>query len=169
MTRLTTVRPILRPPTEGDAAGFIGFFASPRASVIGGPCAEHIAWPHFAAIAGHWALRRFGLFILEDKATGDAIGHAGAHQPGGYPEPEIAWTLWTDQAEARGLAQEACRTILAYTFGPMGWRTAVSFIRPGNTRSRALAKRLGATLDPTAARRDWAALDVFRHSAGGRP
>lgn len=41
------------------------------------------AWRTLAVFIGHWALRGYGLFAVEDKATGAFIGRVGAWQPEG--------------------------------------------------------------------------------------
>jgi RimJ/RimL family protein N-acetyltransferase len=99
-------------------------------------------------LTGHWVHRGFGMFILAERSAPDTpLGMAGPWFPESWPEPEIAWSLWTPAAEGRGLAHEAAGAALAYAFGTLGWTTAVSYIHPGNARSIALAERLGARRD----------------------
>jgi RimJ/RimL family protein N-acetyltransferase len=89
--------------------------------------------------------------------------------PEGWPEQEIGWSLWSAEAEGRGFALEAAQAARGYAYGDLGWPTAVSYIRPENRRSIALAQRLGAVLDPDAATPDDSDDLVYRHPApGGR-
>ena len=64
--------------------------------------------------------------------------------------------------EGKGYATEAGRAARAYAYGTLGWKTAVSYVDPGNHRSAAVARRLGCREDPEAARPDPADI-VFRH------
>lgn len=165
---LTTERLTIRAPQAGDEAGLIPFAMSDRAKWIGGgeDCDLGKAWRIFAIIAGHWVARGFGTFIFCDKATGRPIGSAGPWFPGNWPEEELGWTVWDTADEGQGLAYEAMQAIRAHAFSHLGWKTAVSYIAQGNTRSRALAERLGCSLDESAPAPDtdtptW----VFRHPA----
>jgi RimJ/RimL family protein N-acetyltransferase len=123
------------------------------------------AWRFFGHQVGHWALRGYGSFALEPKAGGPAVGLILAWQPEGHPEREVGWVIFTDQAEGCGYAREGAQAVLAHVFGTLGWDTAVSYIDPGNARSIALAKRLGAHLDPDATPPDEDPVVIFRHSA----
>src|SRR5690606_35514779 len=119
------------------------FFASPRSAFVGGPQSRAESWRSFAAYAGHWSLRGYGPFAVEEKATGIYCGRTGPYFPEGWPEPELAWTLM-DHAEGRGIAAEAARAARLWAYRSLGWTTAVSVIARGNVRSAALAERLGA-------------------------
>ena len=77
--------------------------------------------------------------------------------------PEIGWTIWSTEAEGKGIAAEAARAAIDFAFRDLGWPTAVSYIAPGNERSIALAKRLGAVQDTTAPRPGDGSALVFRH------
>jgi RimJ/RimL family protein N-acetyltransferase len=100
------------------------------------------AWRQMAMFVGHWQLRGFGVWAVEERATHALVGRVGLHFPEGWPDREIAWTLarpyW-----GRGLALEAARAALAHAFGPLGWNRAISLIDPDNRRSIRLAERLG--------------------------
>jgi RimJ/RimL family protein N-acetyltransferase len=168
---LETARFRLRAPHAGDAAAWAAFFTSHRARFIGGGAeeTEGRAWRAFAGMVGHWALRGFGTFVIEDRASGAPLGATGPWYPGDWPEREIGWTLWSAEAEGRGVMAEAVPPVLDHAFGPLGWDTAVSYIDPANARSIALAERLGARLDPAARTpRDEGGL-VYRHARPGAP
>ena len=84
--------------------------------------------------------------------------------PATLPETELGWIL-LDTFEGRGIACEAATLALAYTRDTIRPASLVSYIDAHNTRSIALAKRLGATLDATADRWDDADV-VYRHNVG---
>ena len=150
MTTITTDRLILRPPAPSDEDAFLAYTGSPRYARERGETPLHQQWGYFAGLLGHWAVRGFGRFVVQRRDTGKLIGHLGPLFPAGWPEREIAWHLWSDDAEGQGFAFEGARAALRHAYQTLGWDTAVSYIATGNTRSRALAERLGAVIDPAA-------------------
>ncbi|MGV6849736.1 MAG: GNAT family N-acetyltransferase [Marinibacterium sp.] len=163
---LETDRLILRAPEAQDWEPCAAFLSHDRAQYVGGPLTRDKAWRSMGHIAGHWVLRGYGLFVITDKATGAALGVAGPYFPEGWAEHELGWSLWPAHAEGRGIAFEAVTAARAYAFTTLRWTTAVSYIDPNNTRSIALAERLGARLDPDAAlpgRPEWLGTLVYRH------
>jgi RimJ/RimL family protein N-acetyltransferase len=161
--RLETARLILRPPCAADAETEIAFLGSDRAAGIGGPFHRMQAFRSVAGLIGHWALRGYGFFALEEKATGRYVGRVGPWFPEGWPEPEIGWSV-VGEAEGKGYAHEAALAARAWVYGTLGWRTAVSLVSPDNDRSAALARRMGCEKDGTWTHPldGWQA-DVWRH------
>lgn len=168
---LETDRLRLRAPKLEDHAPFASFLSSPRAAFVGGPLTDPMVLSRvFGHAAGMWLLRGFGTFIFERKSDGVAIGHGGPWQPMPWPEPELGWCIWRDDDEGEGYVTEAMTTIHRWVFEHLGWTTAVSYIDTDNHRSAAVAKRLGAVLDPGAPcppGEDPDGLNVYRHSRGG--
>lgn len=160
--RLETERLILRAHREADIASEVDFYASPRAEFVGGPLAAEQVWRMVAAFLGHWALRGYGFWAIEDKETRAYLGRAGLWYPAGWPEREIGWTLM-ESAEGRGIAREAALAARRYAYDVLGWTTAISMTVRGNTRSAALAKRLGAVLDGSFMHDRFGACDIYRH------
>ena len=80
--------------------------------------------------------------------TGDdmCIGIVGPKRPPHWPEGELTWIVF-GSAEGKGIASEAARAARDDAYARLGWDTAVSYIEDGNTRSIALAERLGCTCD----------------------
>ncbi len=161
--RLETPRLILRAPQLADFDAYAAYQASDRSRFTGGPLERNLAWRAFGHVAGHWLLRGYGVFVLQDKATGRAIGTAGPWFPEGWPEPEIAWTLW--DSEGRGLAAEAALAARDWAYESLGWHSAISMILDGNTRSEALAARLGCTREGGFTHAQFGATSVWRHPA----
>lgn len=148
---LHTARLTLRAPQNRDWEPFAAFLTGDRAVFVGGPVTRERAWRAFGHFVGHWVLRGYGTFILTEKDSDLAIGMAGHWFPEDWPEQEIGWTVYSEAYQGKGYAFEAARAVRDHAFGALGWKTAVSYIDPANTRSIALAERLGARLDPTAA------------------
>lgn len=104
------------------------------------------AWRNMALIVGHWQLRGFGMWAVEERGTGLLTGRVGCWQPEGWPGLEIGWTLrrgfW-----GRGYATEAALTALEYAFTRLGQSRVISLIRPENSPSIAVALRLGMRME----------------------
>src|SRR4051794_22028116 len=100
--------------------------------------------------AAHWATHGFGLWAVE---RGDeTVGFTGLAHPMWFPdyagEVEIGWRLHPG-AWGHGYATEAARGALAAS-AHLELERVVSIIDPANTRSVAVATRLGMTLESTA-------------------
>ncbi len=67
---LETERLRLRAPHLDDWPAMCEFFASDRAKFVGGPMTAEQTWRGLATETGHWALRGYGRWALEEKATG---------------------------------------------------------------------------------------------------
>jgi ribosomal-protein-alanine N-acetyltransferase len=78
---LDTPRLTLRGWRLADFEPFAALYASDRSALIGGPVAREKAWRTMAMLAGEWLLRGYGMWALEDTATGGWIGHAGFFHP----------------------------------------------------------------------------------------
>ncbi len=163
--RLETARLILRGMRPDDFEPFAAYSASDRAKGTGGPIDRALAWRAFCGMTGHWVHRGYGFFVIEEKATGKPIGHAGPWFPEGWPEREIGWAIWNADAEGKGFAHEAALAGRAYAYDGLGWDTAISLILDGNDRSAALAKRLGCTRDGTYTHPQYGATSIWRHPA----
>ncbi len=159
---LETERLILRGLTEADIGAEERYWTSDRSHFTGGPKAPHEVWRIVATMIGHWSLRGYGFWAVEEKATGLYCGRVGAWHPGEWPEAEIGWTLMPE-AEGRGIAHEAALAARAHCYGPLGWTTAISTIDSGNTRSKALAARLGAKYERMHAFPQGFELEIWRH------
>ncbi len=144
---LETERLRLRSFREADLGLFAEFCASNSMTrFIGGVSDRAGTWRRIAVYLGHWALRGYGHWAIEDKASGRFVGYTGLWNPEGWPEPEVIWGLHAD-AHGRGYATEAARRAREYAYSELGWRTAVSFIASENLPSQRVAQRLGATYE----------------------
>lgn len=161
---LTTERLTMRAPLASDLAAYTAFCTSPRSVGVGGPYSEADSFHRLCSLVGHWQIRGYGRWMLADRGTDEPLGVVGLMFPVGWPEPEIAWSLF-DAGEGRGLAQEAALAARAYAYDTLGWTTVISCVMPTNTRSIALAKRMGATFDYTHAHPEYGDLHVWRHPA----
>jgi len=156
-----TGRLILRGPRETDFEPFAAFSASQRAKWVGGPYSRARGSGGFLNVYGHWALRGYGMWMLEHKDTGQTAGRVGMIYNDGWEEPELGWHNF-DGFEGQGLAFEAAKAARSHAAQQQNLDEVISYIGPADTRSIALAGRLGAIHE-----RDGVLLDhnvhVYRH------
>lgn len=146
---LHTERLTLRPHVMADFEPLCAVFESERARFMGGPFSRREAWTMFAADVGSWDLQGMGGWGIETK-EGSFLGQVALAQPVHFPEPEIGWML-VPEAEGKGFALEAAEAALGWARSDLRPATLVSYIHIDNARSIALARHLGADLDPDAA------------------
>ena len=102
-------------------------------------------------IEAGFAERGWGLWALEERASGRFLGFTGL-SPVGFDAPfapavEIGWRL-AREAWGSGFATEAGLAAAACAFGELGLTQLVSFTVPDNVRSRAVMERLRFVHDP---------------------
>jgi RimJ/RimL family protein N-acetyltransferase len=145
---LQTERLTLRMPKLSDFDAWASFFASPRSVHEGGPLDRPAAWKHWAADVALWALKGYGPFGVDDRATGAHLGEVGIYHGEGYPAPELGWFV-VPGAEGKGIALEAAGAVLSWVRATFDWPHITNIIEPANARSIALGLRLGGVIDPT--------------------
>lgn len=162
---LETERLRLRAPTVADWPVLADFYASPRAKFVGGPMTKEQVWRTLAVEIGHWPMRGFGRFAIEEKATGAFVGLCGPWRPEDFPELEIGWDLMNGY-EGRGYATEAALAARAFVYGDLGVATPViSLIAPANEGSKGVAGRLGAAFEKMFRHEVFGEVEIWRHPA----
>jgi RimJ/RimL family protein N-acetyltransferase len=152
----------LRAWREGDLEPYAHFCANPAtARFLGGVCGREDAWRRLAAFLGHWVLRGYGNWAIEEKTTGRWIGYSGLWQPEGWPEAEVMWGLAADR-QGQGYATEAGRCAREFAYRELGWSTLVSYIAPANAPSQQVAARLSAVHERDLVLRG-AEVGLYRH------
>lgn len=141
---LTTARLTLRGPAKSDLPAFTAWATrSARMVHVGGPTSARDAWRGFLAGIGHWNWHGYGFFTVVERASGIAAGRVGIINHIEWPQPELAWHMF-DGFEGRSMAFEAACAVRAWAGQTLGLEPLISLIAPSNTRSLALATRLGA-------------------------
>ena len=161
---ITTERLRLRPHRMSDLEAIRAFYKSDRSCYVDAPQSETHLWYGFSSEVGSWALCGQGAWAI-DTQDGQFIGQVSIAQPPHFPELELGWILF-DGHEGHGYAHEAAKAARDYAFVVLDAPTLVSYIDKHNARSIALAKRLGAVLDPDAEVYDEVDV-VYRHQPGG--
>ncbi len=145
---IETERLILRPfDPQRDFDGWAQALADENTVryLNGTPMSRADAWRNMAMVLGHWQIRGYGFFSLEDRETGEWVGRVGPWNPEGWPQPEVGWTISPDHLR-KGYAAEAGRASIDYAFKTLGWKQVVHVILEGNVGSIAVAEKLGSTL-----------------------
>ena len=144
--RLETARLILRGFTPADVEPYVRMLADPEVARFlrdGQPLHRVDAWRQLAMLIGHWELRGFGLWAVEERASGRLIGRIGCHEPEGWPGFELGYALARD-AWGQGYAREGAAAALAFARRELGRDAIISLIRPANSASIAVAEHFGA-------------------------
>jgi RimJ/RimL family protein N-acetyltransferase len=149
MVTLETDRLILRRFREEDFEQYARFCADPEVTRFlgeGRPLDRWEAWRSMAMILGHWQLRGYGPWAVEERQTGSFIGRIGFFNPEGWPGFELGWVLGRE-FWGKGYASEGARRALDYAFTEMGRDYVISLIHPDNSASIKVAERLGETVE----------------------
>jgi RimJ/RimL family protein N-acetyltransferase len=150
--RLETGRLVLQRWREQDRAAFASIWADPDVwrsigpGVTGAPFDTGYAEARFEHHLRHWDQHGFGLWLAQESGSGEVAGWVGPSHPTYVPElaeaVEIGWTLrrpfW-----GRGIATEGAAAALQTAFAHLELDEVISLINPGNSRSSAVAERLG--------------------------
>ncbi|MBU3028676.1 GNAT family N-acetyltransferase [Paracoccus marinaquae] len=160
---LETGRLRLREPRLDDWDAVRAFGLSERSRYIGGPFEEWQIWTSLLAPIGHWAVRGYGFWTVEEKATGRVTGRLGVINHIDWPEPELGWQIY-EGFEGKGMAYEAAMAARAHAATAMGLGPLISQIHPDNIRSRRLAERMGAVIEREGEVRGTPCL-IYRHPA----
>lgn len=146
--RLETERLLLRMWRESDFEAYARICADPEVMrhLGGKPYSRLEAWRHMAYLVGHWQLRGYGHWAVEEKASGELIGRLGFFNPEGWPGFEIGWTLGR-ASWGKGYATEGARRALTYAFEEMNREHVISLIHRENSGSIKVAERLGEEIE----------------------
>jgi len=144
---LRTTRLLLRQFREDDLDAYAAMCADPEVmrylSADGDVLTREDAWRQMAMLLGHWQLRGFGMWAVEELRTGRLVGRVGLHYPESWPDRELGWAL-SRPFWGRGLATEAARAAAEHAFRDLGWTHLVHLMLPDNSRPIKVAERLGS-------------------------
>lgn len=97
-----------------------------------------------AVTARNYARRGYGMFALEDRATGQVVGFTGLVHPGDQPEAEVTVALaraWW----GRGLATEAVRHLLETAASRYGLTHVIATVAAAHSASQRVCAKAGLT------------------------
>lgn len=143
---LKTERLLLRPFTQDDLEPFAAILADPEvisgATYTGKPMTRAQAWNWICLMLGHWHLRGFGIWAVEEQGSGRFIGRIGLQLLEGYEDIELAWML-ARSAWGNGFGTEGVQAAVHYAFSVLELPQISAVIKIDNLPSLKLAERLG--------------------------
>jgi RimJ/RimL family protein N-acetyltransferase len=146
---LRSERLLMRAPRFEDYERWVEMLGDPEVGAgLGKPdgLTPHDAWIDLSVLTGHWALRGFGHWVLEELDGGAVVGRAGLYYPPDWPGLEVGWTVAREHW-GKGYAAEAGRTACEWGHEQLGVRHIHSLIHPDNAQSVRVAEKLGETLE----------------------
>jgi RimJ/RimL family protein N-acetyltransferase len=142
---LETERLKLRQFVESDLDALAQMCSDPetmRYIGLGTTLSRADAWRSMAMFLGHWQLRGYGMWAVENKRTGAFLGRIGLHNPEGWPVLEVGWLI--DRAHwGQGLATEGGQAAISFAFDRLRLERISSVIHPQNAASLRVAEKLG--------------------------
>jgi len=115
---------------------------------VGGAYDRQENWSRMLRYVGHWVAFGYGLFAVEEKATGRYVGNVGlARFERGLgedfdPFPEGAWMI-AEWATGLGYASEGMAAAMAWQERTFGRSRFVCIVDPVNDASLRVAAKLG--------------------------
>lgn len=146
--RLETERLVLRMFVEDDWRALHEHYSDAECTrfTFRRALTEAATWRALASMAGHWQLRGYGPYALEEKSTKAVLGTVGLWYPVEWPEPEIKWAL-ARRHWGNGYASEAVRAVQQMARECVPDLSLISLIDSRNAASIKLALTVGAALE----------------------
>jgi RimJ/RimL family protein N-acetyltransferase len=154
---IRTDRLTLRPFFSRDLDPFVEIVADPAviqyATYNGDPVPRAQAWNWLCLMLGHWHLREFGIWAVEENRTGELIGRIGLQYLEWFDDVELVWML-KKSAWRKGFGSEGARAAIRYGFETLGIPRLSAVIHTGNLPSIKLAEALGMHFERKIERQD---------------
>ncbi|MCC7360330.1 MAG: GNAT family N-acetyltransferase [Anaerolineales bacterium] len=143
---LETERLALRQLTEADAAFMLALLNDPAfVRFIGDRGVRTLDEARGYLASGtvaSYARNGFGLYLVERKPEGTAVGICGLVKRDGLDDVDLGYAF-LPAFRGRGYALEAAAAVLAHARQALGLKRIVAVVSPGNERSIRLLERLG--------------------------
>lgn len=145
---IETERLLLRPFTQDDLDPFAAILADPEvirgSSYSGKPMTRSQAWNWLCMMLGHWYLRGFGIWAVEEKRSGKFIGRIGLQLLEWLDDVELVWML-ARSTWGNGYATEGVNAVVRFAFESLDLPEVSAVIKLDNLPSLKLAERVGMT------------------------
>lgn len=150
---LETERLILRGHRLQDFDAMVAIWTDPVVTKFfhGAALTREDIWSRFLRGFGQWLVMGYGLWAVEEKATGAYVGTTGTMEvkrqmdPPMDGTPEAGWTF-AARAHGRGYATEATRAALAWMDAGFSRPRMFCIIDPENASSIRVAEKCGFRL-----------------------
>ena len=163
MIEIETERLLLRPWTTDDHELLSIFYADEvNAKYVGGVKDSDQAWRALALHIGHWHLKGFGYWAVNEQSTNEFVGCVGLWQSAGWPELELGYWLMLEH-QGKGYALEAAQRCKTYARENLKANSLVSYIDAANKPSINMALKMGATYEKTIELLEHGPHRVYRH------
>ena len=142
---LETERLKVRETTVADVERFYEIYSDPSTTMYTEPLFEDMdeeieyTRNYIETIYGFYG---YGIWTVIEKETGRVIGRAGVTDREGFDIPEIGFVI-APESRRRGYAFEVCNAILDYAKTELGFTKIQALVKPQNTISVDLLKKLG--------------------------
>jgi RimJ/RimL family protein N-acetyltransferase len=147
--RVETARLVLRGHRPDDLDAYAALWGDPDVTrhIGGRPFGRPDCWQRLLRGAGHWALLGYGMWVIEEKASGRLVGEVGYFDGRREMSPplgahEMGWVL-VPPSHGRGYATEACLAARAWAAAHVGPVATACIIAPENVASLRVAAKLG--------------------------
>ena len=84
----------------------------------------------------------FGLWMIEEKATGEPVGICGLVKREGLEHVDVGYAI-LERCAGRGYAKESAAAVLDYAREVIGLKTVVAITTVDNAASQAVLRRIG--------------------------
>ncbi|GAB4188898.1 MAG: GNAT family N-acetyltransferase [Wenzhouxiangellaceae bacterium] len=110
-------------------------------SFYGGPLSVEQTWARLKADVGSWYLLGYGVWVVQDKIAGRAVGSCGFWKGKDWPI-ELTWWMLPD-ARGKGYATEASLAAIQFGYRQLRWNTVETYMNDENIAARNLVLKLG--------------------------
>jgi len=132
----------------------------------GKPISREACEKWFQVTETNYQTRGYGMFALEDQASGLVIGCCGLTHPGGQADVEIKYTFLRERW-GKGLASEVVPALLRYGWQEHGLARVIATVDPENTISQKTLAKAGASVVEHRLEEDGTTTLVFEWLAPG--
>jgi RimJ/RimL family protein N-acetyltransferase len=148
--RIETERLVLRSYRTDDYAALHRMMSDGRMFAYShrGPMRCEESWSQLLRQVGHWSALGYGVFAIEERATGELVGETGFcdFRRGLGPQfdscPEATWSV-VPEAQRRGLAGEAAAAAASWLDRQQRFERSVCLVHERNLASLKVAAALG--------------------------
>jgi len=154
---LNTGRLLLRAFEKDDLDPFAAMVADidviQHATYDGTTMTRTQAWNWLCLMLGHWHMRGFGIWGMEEKSSGELIGRIGLQFLDWFEDVELVWML-AKSAWGKGYAAEGARATIDFGMNNLKLPRVAAVIHQDNQPSIRLAERLGMEMEKEVERQE---------------